>query len=222
MSCQMEDVAIAYGFNKIPRLSPNKSAIIAKPLPINKLGDIVRLECASAGWLEVMPLALCSHEENFEWLRRVDDGTTAIKLANPKSLEYQVVRTSLLPGLLKTIRENKSVRLPLTIFEVSDVALKDESQERKTKNERRWGAAFCGKRSGFEDVHGLLDRIMAMLSVPFVPSSEADGYFLEEIKEPTFFEGRAASVNLRQGGKAQRIGEFGILHPEVLKHYDLK
>ena len=39
---QMEDVAIGYGFNKLPRSSPNKSATIGKPLAINKLGDIVR------------------------------------------------------------------------------------------------------------------------------------------------------------------------------------
>ena len=83
------------------------------------------------GWVEVMPLILCSHDENFSWLNRHDDGTTAVKLANPKTAEYQVVRTSLLPGLLKTIRDNKSVRLPLKIFETADISLKDDSLERR-------------------------------------------------------------------------------------------
>ncbi|KAK3359669.1 phenylalanyl-tRNA synthetase beta chain [Lasiosphaeria hispida] len=236
----MEDVAIGYGFNKLPRLSPNKTATIGKPLPINKLGDIVRHECAMAGWIEVMPLILCAHEENFEWLNRVDDGTTAIKLANPKSVEYQVVRTSLLPGLLKTLRENKSVRLPLQIVEVADIAVKDESLERKSRNERRWAAAFYGKTSGFEVVHGLLDRVLSMLRVAFITReegldggksmdfevkqnpSEADGYFIEEINEPTFFNGRAAAIYVRLGGKVQRIGEFGVLHPTVLEKFDLR
>lgn len=127
----MEDVAVAYGFNKLPRSSPNKSATVGKALPINKLADIVRLESVLAGWVEVMPLILCSHDENFAWLNREDDGKTAVKLANPKSTEYQVVRTSLLPGLLKTIRENKSVKLPLKIIETSDIVLKDESLERR-------------------------------------------------------------------------------------------
>lgn len=126
----MEDVAIAYGFNDLPRSSPNKSATIGQPLMINKLTDIVRYEGAMAGWLEVMPLILCSHDENFAWLNRQDTGT-AVKLANPKTAEYQIVRTSLLPGLLKTIRENKAVRLPLKIFESAEVVFKDESLERK-------------------------------------------------------------------------------------------
>jgi len=234
----MEDVAIAYGFNSLPRSSPNKSATIGKPLLINKLGDVVRNECAMAGWTEVLPLILCSHEENFEWLNREDDGTTAVKLANPKSLEYQVVRTSLLPGLLKTLRENKSVRLPLKITEVSDIALKDDS-ERGARNERRWAAAFYGKTSGFEVVHGLLDRVLSMLRIAFVTHEEGlqgksidfevkenpsreDGYFIEEIDEPTFFKGRAAAIYVRLNGKVQRIGEFGVLHPSVLQKFDLK
>ncbi|KAI1427244.1 phenylalanyl-tRNA synthetase [Xylaria sp. FL1777] len=127
----MEDVAVAYGFNKLPRSQSIKTATIGKARPINKLADIVRLECAMAGWLEVMPLILCSHEENFGWLNRHDDGTTAVTLANPKTVEYQVVRTSLLPGLIKTLRDNKSMRLPLKIFETSDIVLKDSSVERR-------------------------------------------------------------------------------------------
>lgn len=225
---QMEDVAIGYGFNKLPRSSPNKSATIGKPLAINKLGDIVRNECAMAGWVEVMPLILCSHEENFEWLNRVDDGTTAIKLANPKTIEYQVVRTSLLPGLLKTLRENKSVRLPLQISEVSDIAVKDESLERRARNERRWAAAFYGRTSGFEVVHGLLDRVMSMLRISFTTPEEGrkedkvEKYFIEPIDEPTFFGGRAAAIFANIGGKAQRIGEFGVLHPTVLEKFELR
>src|SRR6266700_3307066 len=61
----------------------------------------------------------CSHEENFEWLNHEDDGNKAVKIANPKTLEFQVVRTTLIPGLLKTIRENRSHPLPIKIFETS-------------------------------------------------------------------------------------------------------
>ena len=168
----MEDVAIAYGFNKLPRYFPSKSGTIAQPLMINKLSDIVRLETAMAGWSEVMPLILCSHDENFAWLNRKDDGNTAVKLANPKTAEYQVVRTSLLPGLLKTIRENKHHSVPMKIFEVSDVAFKDLSRERKSRNERHFAAAWYGKSSGFEVVHGLMDRVMLMLKSAFMTSEE--------------------------------------------------
>ena len=168
----MEDLAIAYGFNDLPRTNPNNASTIAQPLMINKLGDIVRQETAMAGWSEVMPLILCSHDENFGWLNRKDDGNTAVKLANPKTAEYQVVRTSLLPGLLKTIRENKKHSVPIKVFEVSDVAFKDESLERKSRNERHFAAAWYGKTSGFEVVHGLLDRVLVMLKTAFLTHEE--------------------------------------------------
>lgn len=179
----MEDVAIAYGFNELNRTLPaGGRGIIGAPLPLNKLADIVRLESAMCGWTEVMPLILCSHDENFAWLNRKDDGTLAVRLANPKTAEYQIVRTSLLPGLLKTIRENRKHSLPIKVFETSDVVFKDGRAERKSRNERHFAAAFCGKSSGFEVVHGLLDRLMAMLSTGVASADQQEeGYWIEPV-----------------------------------------
>ncbi|KAL4779677.1 hypothetical protein BJX76DRAFT_340076 [Aspergillus varians] len=226
----MEDVAIAYGFNNLPRSFPSKSGTVAQPLPINKLSDIIRTEAAMAGWSEVLPLILCSHDENFAWLNRKDDGNTAIKLANPKTHEFQVVRTSLLPGLLKTIRENKHHSVPIKIFEVSDVAFKDLSMERKSRNERHFAASWYGKTSGFEVVHGLLDRVMSMLKSASITGEEGlenpdvndSRYWIEELDDPTYFHGHSAAIHVRIGGKDLTIGSFGVLHPTVLENYEMK
>lgn len=113
----------------------------------------------------------------------MDDGTKVVKLANPKTLEYQVVRTSLLPGLLKTVRENKAHPLPLKVFETSDVVIKDPDAERQARNIRHAAALWCNKTAGFEVVHGLLDRIMAILEVPRIQTTDSEaqtGYYLKE------------------------------------------
>ena len=55
----MEDVAIAYGFNNIPKTFPDSSTV-GSALPINKLSDLVRRELALAGFSEVLPLILVS------------------------------------------------------------------------------------------------------------------------------------------------------------------
>lgn len=60
------------------------------------------------------------------------------------------MRTSLLPGVLKTIQWNKKQPLPIKVFEVSDVAFKDESYERRSRNERHVCVAYSAKGSGFE------------------------------------------------------------------------
>ena len=125
----------------------------------------------------------CSHEENFEWLNREDRGDLAVRIANPKTLEFQVVRTSLLQGLLKTIRENRSHPLPIKVFESSDVVFKDPKAERQARNVRHAAAVWCNKTAGFEVVHGMLDRAMQMLEVPRISSTDTKathGYYIKE------------------------------------------
>ncbi|KAI9139095.1 beta subunit of phenylalanyl-tRNA synthetase [Paraphysoderma sedebokerense] len=212
----MEDVAIAYGYNKIPRTVP-KTNTIGAPLPINKLSDLLRREMALAGFSEVLPLILCSHDENFANLRLKDDNNTAVKLANPKTAEYQVVRTSLLPGILKTTQWNKKHSLPIKIFEVSDVVFKDDKLERRARNERHLCALYCNKMSGFEVIHGLLDRLMAMLNISRVARGETGGYYISESEHPTYFPGRRAAIYYNN----RVVGNFGILHPEVLEKFEI-
>ncbi|KDQ64648.1 hypothetical protein JAAARDRAFT_233835 [Jaapia argillacea MUCL 33604] len=235
----MEDAAIAYGYNNLPDVFP-KTSTVGQPLAISKLSDVVRTEWALAGWVEVLPLILCSHEENFEWLNHPDD-SLAVKIANPKTLEFQVVRTSLLPGLLKTIRENRSHPLPIRVFETSDVVYKDKTKERQARNERHAAAIWCNKTAGFEVVHGLLDRIMAMLEIPRIASGDwktETGYYIKETSDPIYFPGRAATIYYRSPDLKQStlaslkkdilhqptdlaIGTLGILHPSVLENFDI-
>ena len=116
-------------------------------------------------------------------MNKVDDGKTAVKIGNPKTLEFQVVRTSLIPGLLKTIRENRSHPLPIKVFESTDIVLKDISLERQARNVRHAAAVWCNKSAGFEVIHGLLDKVMKTLDVKRISSSDTkseSGYYLKE------------------------------------------
>ncbi|KAJ7228532.1 hypothetical protein GGX14DRAFT_613406 [Mycena pura] len=239
----MEDAAIAYGFNKLPFSFPATSTV-GQPLAIGQLSDVVRKEWALAGWVEVLPLILCSHEENFEFLNHEDDGKTVVTIANPKTLEFQIVRTTLIPGLLKTIRENRSHPLPIKIFETSDIVVKDLKRERQARNIRHAAAVWCNKTAGFEVVHGMLDRAMKMLDVPRIASNDHQaktGYYIKETSDPMFFPGRAATIFYRPPpekdsvlSKVERsvqsalhlesdmtLGTLGILHPTVLEKFDI-
>ncbi len=55
----MEDVGIAYNINKIKKSLPVTNTV-AKPFAVNRLADVIRKECAMAGWVEVLPLILVS------------------------------------------------------------------------------------------------------------------------------------------------------------------
>lgn len=223
----MEDAAIAYGFNNIIKTTPKADGLVAAPLPINKVADIFRLASSQAGYLEIMALTLSSHDENFKFLRQKDDETTAVKLENPKTFEYQVVRTTLIPGLLKTIKENRKHSLPIKVFECGDIVLKNDKLERKAFNQRNWGAIIAGKTSGFEYVQGLLGKLMQTLRTKWIENPKENkgrGYWIEEDTEnPTFFPGRGAKVFYRSapGAEVQKIGSLGVLHPEVMKSFEI-
>lgn len=112
-------------------------------------------------------MGLCSHDEAFKFLRQEDDGKTAVTLSNPKTFEYQVCRTSLLSGLMKTLGENMSLPLKdgLKLFEVSDVVFLDPSNRVGARNQRNVAALYIGPTAGFEIIHGLVDRVMQLLNI---------------------------------------------------------
>ncbi len=244
-----EDIGIAYGYNNIVKRVPATSTVGGEQ-PLHALGDLLREEIARAGYTEVLTHGLCSIHDNFTALRR--SVSAAVSLSNPANVEYQVVRTTLLPGLLKTLQHNKSASFTsgFKLFEISDVVVPDDEHVvTKTivgaKNERKVCAVYAGPTSGFEIIHGLVDRIMTLTEVApeeeYIKNSakgqeeqyrvarEGWYYTIRELKEEsghssarTYFPGRAAEVMLtKPGEETKSIGTFGILHPEVLSNFDV-
>ncbi|XP_058058544.1 phenylalanine--tRNA ligase beta subunit [Anopheles bellator] len=208
-----EDVAIAFGYNRIPKTLPAKMHI-AKQYPLNKLTEQLREQIAQAGFTEGLTFTLCSRDDIAAKMNAKIEQLPAVHIANPKTLEFQVVRTTLIPGLLKTLAANRKMPLPLKLFEVSDVVLADGKAEVGAKNERRVCAVNCNKTAGFEVVHGLLDRVMQLLEVPW---DRATGYYLQACDDPAYFPGRSAAVLY----KGLDIGRIGVLHPTVLQAFEL-
>eukprot|EP00095_Tigriopus_kingsejongensis_P011859 maker-scaffold180_size281610-snap-gene-0.31 protein:Tk11859 transcript:maker-scaffold180_size281610-snap-gene-0.31-mRNA-1 annotation:"GJ10622" len=211
-----EDVAIAYGYNNIEKTIP-KAMTIAQQLPINKLTDQLREQVAQSGFTEALTFSLCSRDDISTKIRKDIKDIPVVQIANPKTLDFQVVRTTLLPGLLKTLAANKSMPLPLKLFEISDVVLKDPSKDVGARNQRTICAVNYNKSPGFESVHGLLDRIMQVLEVPIVSNQSSSGYFIRGVEDPTYFPGRCAEIV----AFGVAVGKVGVLHPETITRFDL-
>ena len=211
-----EDVAIAYGYNNInkEKAGPNVVTVGAQQ-PLNNFSDLVRQEMASQGFSEVLTWILCSHDDNFANVNREDDGNAAAIVANPSSLDVQVARSSLLQGVLKAMGANKDAPVPAKLFEVGDVVLLDESKDVGARNSRRLLVLYSNTTSGFEVVHGALDRVMQITGA----AKDGDaGYTLDtSMNEATYFPGRQAGI-VRDG---KRIGVMGVVHPTVLGKFDI-
>uniref|UniRef100_A0A803V0Y6 Phenylalanine--tRNA ligase beta subunit n=1 Tax=Ficedula albicollis TaxID=59894 RepID=A0A803V0Y6_FICAL len=125
-----------------------------------------------------------------------------------------VARTTLLPGLLKTIAANRKMPLPLKLFEISDIVVKDPNTDVGARNYRHLCAIYYNKSPGFEIIHGLLDRVMQVLEVP---PNEENGYAIKAAEGTAFFPGRCAEVF----AKGQSIGKLGVVHPDVITKFEL-
>ncbi|KAI8517266.1 hypothetical protein Bbelb_058470 [Branchiostoma belcheri] len=210
----MEDVAIGYGYNNIQMTFP-KTNTIGDQFGLNKVTDLLRQDIAAAGFTEVLSFSLCSRDDVAGKLNKDIESSGAVHIANPKTLEFQIARTTLLPGILKTIASNKKMPLPMKLFEISDIILQDKDKDVGAKNLRHFCAVYYNKNPGFEIIHGLLDRFMQLLEVPY--SKEGSGYFIRAADDPTFFPGRCAEVVV----KAQVVGKLGVLHPDVITKFEL-
>ena len=235
----IEDVAIAYGYNNIVLEVP-PTLTVGKPLPINQFTDLLRNEVGRAGYVEMLTHGLCSTAENFTDLRRPIG--PAVALSNPANVEYEVVRTTLLPGALKTLAFNKSIshKDGVKLFEFSDVVLPCEN-EIGARNERHFVGLYAALSSSFEVIHGLVDRMMTCCQIMPEPGYASNSLSDAEIKsakkvgrpdleycvrpcnDATYFPGMAAQVVLTNLETKEEtiVGSMGVVHPDVLKNFEV-
>ena len=209
-----EDIAIGYGFNKLTPELPQVSGTSGKQLPISKLCNEMRKVCVAAKYNECLTLCLTSKAEHFANMNKEYKEHSCVILSNPISKECDIARTSLLPGLIKCLKSNIDVKLSIRLFEIGDVVLLDPTTETGTKNNKRLAALYCGLSSGFEYIHGLLDYIMTKLGVK--PNVEG-GYSLRTGHDSSFVEN--AQIEIIHNN--QSVGVMGIIHPKVLKAFEL-
>ncbi|KAL4503251.1 hypothetical protein ABPG72_000857 [Tetrahymena utriculariae] len=215
----IEDVCIAYGFKNIKAVLP-KTPTVGKQLLLNKMSDLIREEIAAAGYKEGLNFVLVSRDDLTKKLKKENDEQMII-IDNPKTEEFSVGRTTLLPGCLKWLSSNKKNKIPISMFEVGDVILKDDTRETNTRNERRLCALYTNHNSELEVVHGLLDYIMLKLMVTLDPTGTSKAerrYRLVPSDEPTYFLDRQAHIYYND----KKIGNLGILHPDVVKNFEWK
>ena len=203
----VEEVAIGYGYFRLePRRPPSPRS--GSPHPKVELARRVRLIMIGMGFTEVMNFILTNERIHYE-LMRLEPGRP-IRLANPVSREYSILREWLLPGLMANLATNVRERYPQKLFEVGDVILRAEEAETKAERRIHVAAAIAHSRAGYAEAKGCLDALMRGLGVV--------GWHVRPVEHPSFLPGRAAEVLLH----GEAIGLIGEVHPEVLVGFGLE
>ena len=208
----IEDIGIGYGFNNIPKVFPANNTV-GSFQPNNKMTDHMRHELAQSGYIESLNFALLSLKDNYTNMRQEVDFSECVQLSNPKTIEFEIVRTTLMPGLLKCLQYNRKNPIPQKVFEISDCVVLDPASETGAKNVRKVCAMVLDQSSNFEVIHGLLDMIMTKIG-----AEHKKNYKLSvDTKDPRFFQPWGVSIDMN----GKKIGSMGVLHPEVLKNFEL-
>lgn len=201
----VEDLAIAYGYNKLTPTLPNVVTVGEKH-PIEKVSEKARAALTGLDFMEVMTYTLTNPQINFGLMRT--SGEAAV-IANPISEEYTIVRTWLIPSLLSVLRANKRNPLPQQIFEVGDVVQLSLEAETGATNVRRIAAATIGGQANFTYIRAIAEALLRELGVTCE---------LRAMEHPSFIDGRAAEFLV----KGKRVGVMGELHPEVILGFELE
>ncbi len=213
-----EDLAIAYGYNKIEKLNVN-TLCHGKPQPYNKLSDLFRNEMAYNGYVEFLNMALLSKKDMFNNLLEENEDEKTAKISYSKTKEFEYVRNSLIPGILKSIEANKAQQLPYKIFELADCVEINDDNEVGAMNKRKLCFAYSNNTSGLEIIQGMVDKLMKKIDLNFNDTNAKKTYCIKPSNNKIFFEDRQAEIFILDGKK---IGIYGIVHPKVLKNFGIK
>jgi phenylalanyl-tRNA synthetase beta chain len=215
----VEEVARTYGYDRIPDSPPLvRMAMPPQPearLPLSRL----RQALVANGYQEVVTYSFVEPELQ----DALDPESRTVSLANPLSAELSVMRTSIWPGLVQTLRYNLNRQQDrLRLFETGlvfrpgageGVAGIDQHAQIGgvlvgDRLPQQWGSP--ARKVDFFDLKGDVEALLAI-------GGEAEAYRFEAAQHPALHPGQCARV-LRDG---EPIGWLGALHPALEQRLDL-
>jgi phenylalanyl-tRNA synthetase beta chain len=172
----------------------------------------LRHALAAGGYQEVVNYSFVAED----WERDFGGRDAPVRLANPIAATMSVMRTTLLGGLMQTLRANLNRGAErVRIFEIgrcfegdaADVAMQPDrlaAMAFGTRWPEQWGEKAA--RLDFYDAKGDLQRLAARRGLEFSASTH-----------PACHPGRCAAVHL----DGSVIGVVGELHPRLQQKYEL-
>jgi phenylalanyl-tRNA synthetase beta chain len=203
----VEDLAIAYGYDKLNPTMP-MSATIGSERNITKLTRKIRDLIVGLGFIEVLNYVMTS-ENTISYKMNVPS-EKIVTIANPLSIDFSVLRNWLIPGLLSFLSFNKHVPYPQNIFECGETVEINETTPTKITTKRKLAALVCDHKISYEDIQANLYSLFR--------NAGANGWSLHRTVHSSFIKGRVASIKV-SGVEAGIIGE---IDPQILERFEIE
>jgi phenylalanyl-tRNA synthetase beta chain len=215
-----EEVARIHGYDRIPTTEPVGVLRPVELAPARVLAERARDALAGAGLFETVSFPfLAAGDVEALRLSPDDPRRRQLRLVNPIREEEPFLRSSLLPTLLRLVRQNLGRQIDeLAVFEVSRVFLSGPPGELPGEPlqvacaladagvARLWGGPPAPL---FHRARGVAERLLKQLG--YVAILRRDG-------SPAYLHpGAGAAIEV--GGRM--VGAVGEIHPEVAAHFEI-
>ena len=208
-----EEVARFYGYDKIPTTLPSGEATQGGLSFQTTIQNIARNVVEQFGFSEGMTYSFESPKVFDKLLVQEDSELRkCIEISNPLGVDYSIMRTSPLNGMLTSLatnynHRNKDVRL----YELANIYLPKALPLTELPEERMQLTLGMYGKGDFFDMKGCVEVILEKLGIQDVVT------YQPEDNRPYLHPGRRADI-IADGTS---IGYLGEVHPEVADNYDI-
>lgn len=221
----IEEVARLYGYNNIPIKNPEMLDFQSNK-DFNKVKDtmnaktFVKNTMVVNGFSQVILSSLVGN-----WA--IHENTATVKMLNPLSKEYSVLRNSMLPSLLKAVQKNfaNDKTNDIKIFEIGKIYSVKASEEIKSedvneidkfafaviKQDKSWIDEYKPKieEKDFFELKAIIEKIYKPVSFTEIKSNKGIYSFMHP----------GIAANITYQGK--EIGYLAKIHPAIAEEWDL-
>lgn len=213
----IEEVARLMGYDQITARLPESSLHVSQDFYESFLEEKIRPFLRIEGFYELINYSFGSAKE---FKKCGLNPESFIELSNPLSEDLAVMRPSLIPSMLASLRYNISRQSEdLRLFELRSIYSKNK--EGKIQEKKSLVLAMSGKRNGrnwalpvenvdFYDLKGIVEKIFKNYKLPSFKLKLSSSHY--------FHPGASASIWVED----QKVGDFGLLHPQFVEDFDLR
>ncbi len=226
----VEEVCRLWGYDKVPVTMP-ESTVMASPQDDTQARVVAAL--TAQGLNEAWLSSLTSSSGQDPAIKNGDNGGMAnaghIFVLNPLSADHQVLRLSLLPGLLQAASYNAARKAErVWLFEIGRIYQKSADSPFGTgvieptmvagilvgDRETGWQADHAHELD-FYQTRGVVENLLANLHIDM----DKIRFSRSEDKHPLLHPGRSSLVSYAQGKNLSRLGWLGEMHPALADKY---
>ena len=218
----IEEVARLNGYDNIPSTTPMARVASARMGSARVLEKNVKDIFSSMGFYEIVNYSFIS-PDSIAVLNVSSDHQykNYIHIKNPLKEDQSIMRTTLIPGILKTMQTNVfNNNVNLKLFEIGTVFYLDKEQKLPSEKKMlsglatglRYGESWnvSGEEIDFFDLKGILENLFKGVNIK-------DYNFLSAFDIPYLHPGKSSIITIENND----IGLLGEVRPEVLEGFGL-